>query len=133
MFQKHVEGDVTRSDNVDVCRVGGERILVSIISSTLSIGGKKCISGIYRQQPRKESAADAASKAAAYAGMLSRRECEIVCSIAAGLNNRQMAKKHAISEATVKTHRTRIMTKLKLHKTAELVMYAVKARLLGDK
>jgi DNA-binding NarL/FixJ family response regulator len=78
-------------------------------------------------------ASDAASKAAVYAEMLSRRECEIVCSIAAGLNNRQMAKKHAISEATVKTHRTRIMTKLKLHKTAELVMYAVKARLLGDK
>ena len=132
MFQKHVQGNVTVSDNVDVCRASGERIQVSIMSSTLSIGGKKCISGIYRQQPRKELAADAASKAAAYAEMLSRRECEIVCSIAAGLTNRQMAKKHAISESTVKTHRTRIMTKLKLHKTAELVMYAVKARLLGD-
>jgi PAS domain S-box-containing protein len=132
MFQKHVQGNVTVSDNVDVCRASGERIQVSILSSTLSIGGKKCISGIYRQQPRKELASDAASKAAAYAEMLSRRECEIVCSIAAGLTNRQMAKKHAISEATVKTHRTRIMTKLKLHKTAELVMYAVKAHLLGD-
>lgn len=133
MFQKHVQGNVTISDNVDVCRASGERIQVSIISSTLSIGGKICIAGIYRLQPRKELAADAASKATAYAEMLSRRECEIVCSIAAGLNNRQMAKKHAISEATVKTHRTRIMKKLKLHKTAELVMYAVKAHLLGDK
>jgi DNA-binding NarL/FixJ family response regulator len=44
-----------------------------------------------------------------------------------------MEKKHLISEATVKTHRTRIMKKLKLHKTAELVMYAVKAYLLCDK
>jgi PAS domain S-box-containing protein len=130
-FQKHVQGDVTVSDDVEVCRADGERVLVSIVSSILSIKGKKCISAIFRQQPGKELAAGAASEASAYAAMLSRRECEIVCSIAAGLNNRQMAKKHAISESTVKTHRTRIMKKLKLHKTAELVMYAVKAHVLG--
>jgi DNA-binding NarL/FixJ family response regulator len=65
--------------------------------------------------------------------MLSPRECEIVRSIAAGLNNHQMAKKHTIGETTVKTHRTRIMKKLKLHKTAELVLFAIKAGLLGDK
>jgi len=132
-FQKHVHGDVIVSDNVEVCRADGARVPVSIISSTLSIGGKKYISAIFRQQPRKEPAAGSASKAAAYAAMLSPRECEIVSSIAAGLNNHQMAKKHTISEATVKTHRTRIMKKLKLHKTAELVLYAVKARLLGEK
>jgi DNA-binding NarL/FixJ family response regulator len=44
-----------------------------------------------------------------------------------------MAKKHAISETTVKTHRTRIMKKLKLHKTAELVLFAIKSGLLGEK
>jgi PAS domain S-box-containing protein len=133
MFQKHVQRDVTVSDNVEVCNESGETVPVSIISSTLSIGGKKYISAIFRQQPRNEPTAGAGSKAAAYAAMLSRRECEIVSSIAAGLNNHQMAKKHAISEATVKTHRTRIMKKLKLHKTAEIVLYAIKARLLGEK
>jgi PAS domain S-box-containing protein len=133
MFQKHVQRDVTVSDNVDVCDASGERKLVSIISSLLSIGGKKYISAIFRQELQKELAAGTLSNAAAHAGRLSPREREIVCSIAAGLNNHQIAKKHAISEATVKTHRTRIMKKLQLHKTAELVMYAVKARLLGEK
>jgi PAS domain S-box-containing protein len=133
MFQKHITRDVTVSDNIDVCHASGERILVSIFSSLLSIGGKKYISAIFRQQPRKEQAAGAASHTAAYHAMLSPRECEIVRSIASGMNNHQIAKKHTISEATVKTHRTRIMKKLKLHKTAELVLYAVKAHLLGEK
>jgi PAS domain S-box-containing protein len=131
-FQKHVQGEVTVSDDVEVCRADGERILVSILSSTLPIGGKKYISAIFRQQPRKDLAART-TRTNAYAAMLSPRECEIVRSIAAGLNNHQMAKKHAISESTVKTHRTRIMKKLKLHKTAELVLFAIKSGLLGDK
>lgn len=131
MFQKHVKRDVTVSDNVDVCHASGERIQVSIFSSLLSIGGEKFISAIFRQQPRKEQAAGAASNTVAYRAMLSPRECEIVRSIASGMNNHQIAKKHTISETTVKTHRTRIMKKLKLHKTAELVLYAVKAHLLG--
>jgi len=131
-FQKHVQGEVTVSDDVEICSADGERSPVSILSSNLTIGGKKYISAIFRQQPRKDLAART-TRTNAYAAMLSPRECEIVRSIAAGLNNHQMAKKHAIGETTVKTHRTRIMKKLKLHKTAELVLFAIKSGLLGEK
>jgi PAS domain S-box-containing protein len=133
MFRKHVQGAVAVSDEVEVCRASGERVPVSIISSTLSIEGKKYISAIFRRLSGSELAAGAASKTVYHSGLLSRRECDIVRAIAEGKNNQQIAKKHYISESTVKTHRTRIMKKLKLHKTAELVMYAVKAKLLGEK
>lgn len=57
---------------------------------------------------------------------LSDREREIFQLVAEGKSNKEVAALLAISVATVETHRARILLKLDLHNTAELVLYAVR-------
>jgi len=61
------------------------------------------------------------------ASLLSRREREVLRLIASGKTNREIAEELCISLKTVETHRTRIMQKLDLHNTADLVRYAIKS------
>jgi DNA-binding NarL/FixJ family response regulator len=57
---------------------------------------------------------------------LSSREREVLRAIARGLTNKKIARNLFISVKTVETHRARIISKLGLHSTAELVRYAVR-------
>ncbi|MGE3474148.1 MAG: response regulator [Vicinamibacterales bacterium] len=59
-------------------------------------------------------------------GTLSAREREVFQLIAEGRTNKEVADLLAISAATVETHRARILQKLEIHNTAELVLYAVR-------
>lgn len=58
--------------------------------------------------------------------LLSDREREIFQLVAEGRSNKEVAELLAISPATVETHRARILQKLDVHNTAELVLYAVR-------
>lgn len=62
--------------------------------------------------------------------ILTDREVEILRLIASGFTNKQIAEKLFISIKTVETHRTKIMQKLDLHMTADLVRYAIKTGIL---
>jgi two-component system response regulator NreC len=57
---------------------------------------------------------------------LSEREREVFQLIAEGHSNKDIALILSISPATVETHRARILQKLDVHNTAELVLYAVR-------
>ena len=57
---------------------------------------------------------------------LSEREREIFQLIAEGHSNKEIAELLSISPTTVETHRARILQKLDLHGTAEIVLYAVR-------
>ena len=57
---------------------------------------------------------------------LSEREREIFQLVAEGRTNKAVAEFLDISAATVETHRARILQKLDIHNTAELVLYAVR-------
>jgi DNA-binding NarL/FixJ family response regulator len=57
---------------------------------------------------------------------LSEREREIFQLVAEGHSNKEVAELLAISPATVETHRARVLQKLDVHNTAELVLYAVR-------
>jgi len=57
---------------------------------------------------------------------LSEREREIFQLIAEGHSNKEIADLLSISPTTVETHRARILHKLDLHSTAEIVLYAVR-------
>ncbi len=57
---------------------------------------------------------------------LSAREREIFQLIAEARTSREVAEVLDISPATVETHRARILQKLDIHNTAELVLYAVR-------
>lgn len=57
---------------------------------------------------------------------LSEREREVFQLVAEGLSNKEVAEMLHISPATVETHRARLMDKLDVHSTAELVLCAVR-------
>lgn len=57
---------------------------------------------------------------------LSDREREILQLVAEGRSNKEVAALLEISPATVETHRARVLQKLDVHNTAELVLYAVR-------
>ncbi len=56
---------------------------------------------------------------------LTPRELEVLRLICTGLSNREIAKKLDLSVNTIGVHRANIMNALGIHKTAELVVYAI--------
>jgi DNA-binding NarL/FixJ family response regulator len=56
---------------------------------------------------------------------LTPRELEVLQLICSGMSNKAIAEKLALSVNTVAVHRANIMNALGLHKTAELVVYAI--------
>ena len=57
---------------------------------------------------------------------LSERELEVMRLVADGLNNREIASQLVISEKTVKTHITHILSKLSLDDRTQLAIYAIR-------
>jgi DNA-binding NarL/FixJ family response regulator len=62
---------------------------------------------------------------------LTPRELEVLRLICGGLSNRQIAAKLQVSANTISVHRANIMNALGLHKTAELVVYALQNGLVN--
>lgn len=62
---------------------------------------------------------------------LTARELEILQQIVAGKSNREIAKDLELSVNTVAVHRANIMDALGIHKTAELVVYAIRNGLVS--
>ena len=63
-------------------------------------------------------------------GALTPREREVFHLVVDGKTTKQVAKELGISPKTAENHRARVMEKLGVHNTAELVRYAAKRRLL---
>jgi two-component system, NarL family, response regulator NreC len=62
--------------------------------------------------------------------LLTEREKEIFQLIAEGKTNKEVAVLLNLSHLTVETHRSNIMEKLNLHNTVDIVMYAVRKRIV---
>lgn len=62
--------------------------------------------------------------------LLTDREKEILQLLAEGKANKEVAVALDLSPNTVETHRTRIMQKLDLHSSAEIVLYAVRKKII---
>jgi two-component system, NarL family, response regulator NreC len=63
--------------------------------------------------------------------LLTTREREILQLLAEGRTNKEVAAKLNISPYTAETHRRRILQKLNLHSSAELVLYAVRKGIIS--
>ncbi len=63
--------------------------------------------------------------------LLTEREREVLQLLAEGKSNKQAAALLNVSVYTVETHRMRAMQKLKLHNTAEIVLYAVRKKIVS--
>ncbi|HVN78497.1 MAG TPA: response regulator transcription factor [Terriglobia bacterium] len=63
--------------------------------------------------------------------LLTDREKEILQLVAEGRSNKEVANILNVSVYTVETHRTNLMQKLNLHNTAEIVLYAVRKKIIS--
>lgn len=79
----------------------------------------KMLIGDSMQRLRSEGASDTYE-------LLTPREREVLQLIAEGKSNKEVAAALFVSPTTIETHRARIMDKLDLHSTAEIVLYAVR-------
>jgi DNA-binding NarL/FixJ family response regulator len=64
--------------------------------------------------------------------LLTDREKEVLQLLAEGRSNKEVANVLGLSVTTVETHRTNLMQKLDLHSTAEIVLYAVRKRIISQ-
>jgi len=62
--------------------------------------------------------------------LLTDREKEVLQLLAEGRSNKDVAALLDVGVSTVETHRANLMQKLNLHSTAEIVLYAVRKRLI---
>lgn len=65
--------------------------------------------------------------------LLGEREKEIICCVAKGMSNKEIAEKLYLSVHTVATHRKNISSKLEIHSTAGLAIFAILHHLVDIK
>jgi DNA-binding NarL/FixJ family response regulator len=63
--------------------------------------------------------------------LLTDREKEVLHLLAEGRTNKEVATLLDVGVSTVETHRANLMQKLNLHNTAEIVLYAVRKRIIA--
>lgn len=63
--------------------------------------------------------------------LLTDREKEVLQLVAEGKSNKEAATALGLSSYTVESHRNNMMQKLNLHNTAEIVLYAVRKKIIG--
>jgi two-component system, NarL family, response regulator NreC len=63
--------------------------------------------------------------------LLTTREKEVLQLLAEGRTNKEVATLLDVSPYTIESHRTNLMQKLNVHNTAEIVLYAVRKRLVS--
>jgi two-component system response regulator FixJ len=85
-----------------------EDLLLSAVGQALTLHKKHRGDGDLTQQART------------HLSMLTSREYEVMCYVLSGLRNRQIAAHLGIAEKTVKAHRAKIMTKMKVSSAVDL-------------
>lgn len=63
--------------------------------------------------------------------LLTDRERQVLQLLAEGRANKEVATLLGLAVSTVETHRTNLMQKLNLHSTAEIVLYAVRKKIIS--
>jgi two-component system response regulator NreC len=63
--------------------------------------------------------------------LLTERERQVLQLLAEGRSNKEVASLLRLAVSTVETHRTNLMQKLNLHSTAEIVLYAVRKKIIA--
>jgi len=63
--------------------------------------------------------------------LLTEREREVLQLLAEGRSNKEVANVLGVGVSTIETHRMNLMQKLNLHSTAEIVLYAVRKRIIS--
>ncbi len=108
-------------------RSGGEEI-INAIRSVHHQGAY--LSADVAREVVAQRRAGTRSKRPKDAGGLTRRELEVLALIVEGLSSREVAERLCIAHKTAMVHRSNIMRKLGVHKSTELVSYAIREGLV---
>ena len=95
-------------------------VLKSALDLDLAAAIKRVVAGDIVIDPNAGPSSNAGGRQA-----LTPRELEVLQLICAGQSNREIAAKLEVSANTVAVHRANVMSALGIHKTAELVVYAI--------
>lgn len=76
---------------------------------------------------------EASNRIQAQNNLLTRREQEVLMQIAKGLSTKEMSSTLFISENTIETHRQNILSKLKAHNMADMIIKAIAAGYIDPK
>ncbi len=120
----------------DAMRSGAEGFVEKTNTWDDFIDAVNCVSGGERyfrsRSPRLRPVTGGADRPAPQGPkmQLSERECEVLSLIADGCTSKEIAGKLFISPQTVETHRSNLMTKLKVRNMAGMVVYAVRQGLV---
>jgi len=85
---------------------------------------------LLEQEPAESAAADTTHPGGKGLSVLSQRERQVLELVAEGFSNKQIGEELGISPKTVARHRERIMNKLDLHSSTELVKFAIRTGLI---
>jgi DNA-binding NarL/FixJ family response regulator len=102
-----------------------------VLKSALDLDLAAAIKQIYQGKQVVDPAMPRAARARDERTTLTPRELEVLQLICDGLSNKEIASRLGLSANTVAVHRARIMNTLGVHKTAELVMYALQHGLIN--
>ena len=116
--------DATAERLFDAVRVvaAGEALLAPGVT-------RRLISEFARLQPQAVAGPTAAGRPGALTA-LTPRETEVLCLVAEGLSNTEIAKRLVVTEETVKTHVSRILAKLGLRDRTQAVVVAYESGLV---
>ncbi len=133
LFQDFVAEDKFVSPKLHMKHASGMEIPVTLYGQMIKLPNKALAAGVFICDPVTSEEENKSLPAVYLKNNISKREGEIIAFIASGLNSREIAKELFISHKTVETHRARIMRKLDVHKSVELVRKALKIGLLQEK
>lgn len=123
MLSMHAEATlVHQALNAGACGY----VLKSALDLDLASAVKKVVAGERVIDPSVVMQEDPADRT-----RLTARELEVLQLICDGLSNREIAARLGLSANTIAVHRAHIMNALGVHKTAELVMYALQHGLIN--
>lgn len=125
------------SENTVVCHENGDKIPVCICGKTIELRPRKLFLCLLREMHTDELQTRGSNIinhdiSNASLKKLTQREIEILSLIASGFSNKQIANRLYISPKTIETHRTNMMDKLNIHKSADLVRFAITQGLIGS-
>lgn len=129
-------GGLDDEQTIETLRLGVQGVLLKSMPSRMLV---QCIHNVHAggHWMEKQSLGQAFEKmlrreagARRIATILTPRETEIMCLVAKGLNNRQIAAQLSVGEGTVKVHVHNIYTKIGVNNRVDLTLYAQKKGLL---
>jgi DNA-binding NarL/FixJ family response regulator len=127
MFPEHKMGVAAIEAGADgyLCKTADRATIAVAVAVTLEGNG-------YRSAALQELLAKRARERGAGAAALSPRELEVLIELGRGRSNKEIAADLGISVTSVGTYRTRIMDKLGVSTTADLLRYVVEHRLTRE-